>query len=658
LNQPGVNVEVATIQTIQSKVARGEISLASYDLAIGDEMHNYGTTSRMAVIQSLDRVVGMTATPIRHSGYLKRPEEYGFDIVHSLPLIEAQERRLLPPLIGIQVTTAELVDEIPTTPTGKIDYRRLEKLLKDSPDLRPFIADKLASIMVDSEGRRYKTGIVCNFVWEAEELAKLLFERGIKVGVAVNQAAARSIHTKEIPSIDAIERFKLPHDDERAVQGLLSPYVASEGFDAPFMEILAWTSPTDSPLRYTQYTGRLARRANGKLFGVIVDFLYQTSQYSWSYNLGMWMKGNVRQLENGLLYLGPESDIEGLKKLPIIENFRSQADVMPIRALEKEALLGIQPTDFPLTQIGFRIFYGDVRKIHLASKQVINNMKEANSDIVQRRRHGPRTIEVVTDRASFIKQMQEAGLDLIPNDSTEGVLNISIASLETIFVGSRAKINGISNPVIQRLKISRPEIFMKIMAGSHLVEAVTERDFFIQMLVEEGLQLIPNSTEVTGIEFTETGLGAVFAGNRKRLKQLAESVIGKIKNRGIDILVPHSKKTRHIQVISNPELFIKEMVKEGATLNEELPEVQPNSFLLTQINIMATFGGDTKRVWPLAQQVFNKLEETSPQDVARKYQTQKDGKRRRVGVINNKNRFIQEMNMRGVRLKAQSSPTD
>lgn len=338
LGQKDTNVHVATIQSVQSAISRNNLNPDDYDLVIVDEVHNIGTPNRKAVIDQFKRAIGFTATPYRYSGSLKAPEQYGFGVIESLTLPEAQELGLLPPLLGIQIDTSDVIDEIPTKKDGEINFPALERLLKNSPDLRPYIADKIANI-ISEEDRRYKTVIVVNFVWEAQELAKLLHEKGIKVGIAINQQAAKEIDTEEIPTIESIERYKLPENDEKSIQVLISPYVASEGFDAPATEVLVWASPTDSSLRYTQYTGRLARRAEGKLFGVVVDCLYQTNQYNWSYNMGMWMKGDVIQLDNGMLWLGPETSIESLKTLPQVEAIRKQADIKPISDLQKEALL-------------------------------------------------------------------------------------------------------------------------------------------------------------------------------------------------------------------------------------------------------------------------------------------------------------------------------
>lgn len=121
IRQQDVNVHVATIQTAQSEMQKGSLNPEDYDLVVVDEVHNIGTDKRKAVVGQFEKVVGFTATPTRYSGRMRTPEQYRFKVIESLPLPEAQELRLLPPLVGIQIdTTSVLEDKIPTTLTGLI----------------------------------------------------------------------------------------------------------------------------------------------------------------------------------------------------------------------------------------------------------------------------------------------------------------------------------------------------------------------------------------------------------------------------------------------------------------------------------------------------------------------------------------------------------
>jgi superfamily II DNA or RNA helicase len=599
------NVQIATIQTIQQRVdltrrleqsrrtlaqeqgivysqneykellgIKGELlNPDDYDFVIVDEVHNIGTPQRVAAVGQFKRVVGFTATPYRHSGRMKSPEEYGFTIVDSLSLPEAQEERYLPPLLGVQIDTKDLVDEIPVNINGNIDFKKLEQILKKSPDLRPFIADRVANIIRDPNGKNYKTVIACNFVWEAQELAQLLHDKGIKVGVAVNKAAARAIHNEEIPALDSIERYKLPESDERSVQVLISPYVASEGFDAPFTEVLVWASPTDSDLRYTQYTGRLARRANGKLFGVIVDCLYQTSQYGWSFNMAMWMKGEVRQLENGLLYLGPESDIEELKNLPVVTNFRAQADIKPQNDLEVENLEEIQEGDFNLNTLTFlKNFVGDHKKIKPLRDQLLILLREKYPGKFAIRKFEQIPLEVFVDRELLLQEAMQIGLkqaeELTIIQETD--FPLTVEKLTAIFFGNHQYLREYEKQALKIVLEENPSLRVTRRNGKNYVSVLTDSTRFKEEMCKLGAILreeVNENPPENGIKIEYSNIRRYFQGDTNTNVKVATYVLASLRSEGL--VVYELRKSRNavpMPWVIDKKRFLEEMKLRGIKL--------------------------------------------------------------------------------------------
>lgn len=657
IGQKDANVHVATIQTVQSQIKRGRLNPDGYDIGIVDEVHNIGTDPRKATVEKLKRVVGFTATPYRHSGRMKAPEQYGFEVIESLPLPEAQGLRLLPPLLGIQIDTKDLVEEIPTTLTGKIDFARLERLLKNSPDLRPFIADRIANI-INNGDRKYKTVIAVNFVWEAQELAKLLYAKGISVGVAINQKAAKEMHTEEIPALGTIERYKLPEDDPQSIQVLISPYVASEGFDAPATEVLVWASPTDSELRYTQYTGRLARRNEGKLFGVVVDCLYQTSQYNWSYNMGMWMKGDVQQLENGMLWLGPETDLETLKKLPQVEAIRKQADVKPIIELQKETLLDIQETDFAIIQdnLASTFMGGSEHSMRLRAKKALEILIKEEPELVAKRKSRYHVVDVATDRQKFIDEMLKQGAILkssIPQDLEETDFGISLNNINLNFVnGEHKKTIDLANQVLRKIKAQNPELVVKRRSGSSVIDAVTDRQRFIDEMIKLGaVQKTPDIKDVQENDFVVSlnSLKSTFTNIwDKKTSTLARKVLEEIRKENPELVVKRNNKTRIVDVVTDRNLFVQKMVDLGATLKEpNIENLQETAFPITYNGLELAFIGGGRKLVPIAQQALRKIQEDNPQLIMQKKSTTSI-----VSVVLDRQRFIDEMVKQGAVLRS------
>lgn len=647
LRQQDANVHIATIQSIQSEISRGRLNPDDYDLLIVDEVHNIGTKKRKEVIDKFKKVVGFTATPYRHSGRIKTPEQYGFRVVEPLPLPEAQELRLLPPLLGTQIDTKDLIEEVPTTSTGKIDFAKLEKLLKDSPDLRPFIAERVAKIIADGE-RRYKTVIAVNFVWEAQELAWLLKEKGIKVGVAVNQQAAKEIHTDEIPAINTIERYKLPEDDPNSIQVLISPYVASEGFDAPATEVLVWASPTDSELRYTQYTGRLARRNEGKLFGVVIDCLYQTSQYSWSYNMGMWMKDDIKQLDNGMLWLGPETDIESLKKLPQVEAIRRQADVKPLTDLQKEDILEIQEGDLPITQKALpEIFIGTWKTLKPIADKVIELIVDKDPELIVKRRAKGVIVKVCTDKQKFKDLMKTHNVFLREENSPEDSgFVVTTNNLLATFVGSGMLLLRQSKIAIKRLRNNDQKLVRDLKIGSKIVPYVTDKKRFFDEMKTEGA-MIRAEKDIQESEFALTykTLEDTFVGSGERLMPLARIILEEMQTEDPDSVINRKSGPATVIVVKNGLEFKNEMLKRGILLRSG-SIVGENDFSLTQFMLKLAFKGSYIALRVIADEIAEEFKLEDPSLVSEKFSGSK-----RISVITNKNRFFQEMVKRGAKLR-------
>jgi len=605
------NVHVGTIQTIQSDSGKGNLNPEDYDLVIVDEAHNIGTQKRLEVIKKFKNVVGFTATPYRHTGVLKVPEQYGFTIINSLTLPEAQEREFLPPLIETPITTEHLIDEIPTNLNGEIDYKKLEKLLKDSPNLRPFIADKIQEYIVDGEDNK-KTIIAVNFVWEAEEIAKLLKEKGISVGVAVNQQAARLIHSEEIPALDAIERYKLPKENANSLQVLISPYVASEGFDAPLTEVLVWASPTDSSVRYTQFTGRLARRAPGKQYGHVIDFLYQTAQYKWSYNFGQWMKDTVVQLPNGRLFQGSKKQLQRVTSMQGTGNplLLPNVDIGLEDLQATSNLLPIQETDFVLGRNHMsRLFIGGgtprVRKI---ADEVLASIQSINPELFVNRTSGYQVVAAITDKALVISEMVKRGVelqrDIPPLADTE--IAISQPSLTASYQGHYKKLEEVANLVLQQLEEENPDLIVERRSGkTTIVKAVRDREIFDQLMQKHGIELKQQlqASEEGEFDMTQANLQANFEGGWKKIGPAANDVMEEMRSKSPHLVVQRTSGVQPVNAITDIQLLIQLMEKRGIRSRIGLVHIQEGEKRLSHKLLMGVFVGGASGLSKLVEEI-------------------------------------------------------
>lgn len=666
-----VDVQLATFQKIQNRYKARRLNTVDFDLVIVDEVHNVGTQARFNSINDFARVVGFTATPHRFSGAMRSPQSYGFEIIASLPLPEAQERRILPPLYALQINTVELLpeDQIPVTITGRIDLPKLEKILKVHPELREFVAER-ATPIINHDGRRYKTVAAVNFVWEAIELARCFRDRGISVGLAINQNAARSIHSEEIPALDTIRRYKLPEGDPESLQMLISPYIIGEGFDVPATEILMWASPTSSHLRYTQYTGRLARRHFGKAYGLVIDCLYQTSQYDWTYNFAMWMKGYVRQLPNGLLYLGPES--EEARDLESLRGMHELSDNVDIRDLQREGILGLKETDTPLNQKGITIlFVGNYDSLILLVREVIKELSRDYPEYFAKRINGTRIIDVITSsdgKQSFITAMVERGVQVKHVDAQEIQMSdipLSKSDMRRIFIGHPERTFPITQRIKSALKAEHPEYFAwrKRTWRTGEIEKVGE----IEVVTAEGRQAFMEAANLEGLQFKDLKVAIVkkedLVISRERVALifiqrtrglLLRTALGVMRDLSVnypEYFIHKKSGTRDVYVVTEQGrgVFIETMLKEGFELRPNVEEIKESDLSLTRGGLRRVFKGEYSRLQPIVENVHDELSRQHPDYFAKR----KSGFHPDIDVVteNGRQAFIEAMMARGIMLK-------
>jgi superfamily II DNA or RNA helicase len=302
---------LATWQGLTS-FSRKHTKRPGFGLGVIDEVHNIGTRSRTELLKWLkpEHVVGLTATSHRASGEFRAPEDYGFTVVDSMPLPECIDKRWLSPLLGVCVDTQVMLPAAVRS-KGPLNQRLVSRALRQHPHLFNDIANDIADRFLPSG---MKTVIVVNRVnEEACVIAKELMDRGYKVGLAVNQKAAKELCDRFI-TLDAIRRYKLPHDHPESIQVLISPQVIGEGFDAPATECVIWACPTMSHVRYTQVIGRGSRRCWMKKYCLIVDYVYMIENYGYSLNFAQFFKKeDLQELDNGLMYVGPENEASSLE---------------------------------------------------------------------------------------------------------------------------------------------------------------------------------------------------------------------------------------------------------------------------------------------------------------------------------------------------------
>lgn len=303
---PDVSGQV-TLGTWQGVLAyqRSGYENPNFDLGVVDELHNTGTENRIKALAKLGakHVVGLTATAFRSHGAFRAPEEYGFKVVESMGLPECINNGWNSPMLGLAIDT-EVILPAEVREGGSLNGKKLYRALRNHPQLFQSIAQDIATRFLP-EGM--KTVIAVNRVKEeACVIARELMRLGYKVGLAVNEQAAKALEG-EFVTHDTLRRSKLPRDHPDWIQVVISPQVIGEGYDDPTIECIIWAAPTLSSLRYTQVIGRGSRLCPYKAYCLVVDYVYMIENYGYSLNFGQFFrKDELKELEGGYVYLGPQ----------------------------------------------------------------------------------------------------------------------------------------------------------------------------------------------------------------------------------------------------------------------------------------------------------------------------------------------------------------
>jgi len=196
--------------------------------------------------------LGLTATPERMDG--ENILEMFKNVAHKLDLKTAVEMGELAPIRCIRVKTNVDLSDV-----------RFNGIKYNSQDLESkiFIPERNKIIVETYVNyvKNQKTVIFCASVKHAEEIAGLLQEKGVN---------AKAVSGR----MSALERNKVLKEYEYGkVDVLCACDLLNEGWDSPRTEVLFMARPTMSKTIYLQQLGRGTRKAPGKDYLLVFDFI-------------------------------------------------------------------------------------------------------------------------------------------------------------------------------------------------------------------------------------------------------------------------------------------------------------------------------------------------------------------------------------------------
>ena len=241
-----------------------------FDCIILDEAHHSTAKSFQKLMNYFKPSLwlGMTATPDKRDDGISDTniyEIFDYQIAYEIRLQNAMEEDLLCPFHYFGISDIAVISD------------NLEEIeILNSEYFNMLTSDERVNHIVTNaeyygySGNRVKGLIFCRTIKEAREISYKLNERKLRTVVLTGE-------NSEEERSDAFERLEM--DDEKSKSGkeqidyILSVDLLNEGIDLTSINQIIMLRPTQSPIVFVQQLGRGLRKAEGKEYVVVLDFI-------------------------------------------------------------------------------------------------------------------------------------------------------------------------------------------------------------------------------------------------------------------------------------------------------------------------------------------------------------------------------------------------
>ena len=258
----------ATVETLNRDEHLQMYDPAEFDCIILDEAHHSSANTYQKVMNYFTPrlFLGMTATPDKRNDNDSGEniyEIFNHQIAYEIRLQQAMEEDLLCPFHYFGITDLSVVQDTKSKNLSEEDFNKL-------------VCDERVKLVIEQSnyygysGERVKGLIFCSRNRECKELSKKFNELGYRT-------VALSGEDSEMVRQDAFERLAMDESDAAAdktpIDYIFSVDVLNEGVDIVEVNQVIMLRPTQSPIVFIQQLGRGLRKAEGKEYVVILDFI-------------------------------------------------------------------------------------------------------------------------------------------------------------------------------------------------------------------------------------------------------------------------------------------------------------------------------------------------------------------------------------------------
>lgn len=266
----GTHITFATVQTMR------ELDLRQYakewDVIMVDECHKAvgSPTKVMQFYKVLSNLsarfkFGVTATPKRADGLEKCMFALLGDIVHTISK-EAVKQYTCPVKVRKVETGYSPNLDFVLAGDGTIVYSDLINDLTENTARNEKIASDIQALLKDKPNARIL--VLSDRVAHLTGLKTLLCQNMAETQVKQLMALSNSKKQREA------RRQVLKDLNDGKINVVLATYaLAKEGLDVPKLDYVVFASPQKDPTTVEQSAGRVGRKADGKDFGIVIDYV-------------------------------------------------------------------------------------------------------------------------------------------------------------------------------------------------------------------------------------------------------------------------------------------------------------------------------------------------------------------------------------------------
>ncbi len=263
----------ATVQTLNRDEHLLQYDKTAFDCIVLDEAHHVPAQTYQKIMKHFTPRLwlGMTATPDKRDDHMEGRNVYelfGHQIAYEIRLQQAMEENLLCPFHYFGITDLSVIGD-PDGEGGR-DFSMLTcdervRHIIDQADYYGYSGDKVKGL------------IFCSSIRETEELST-------KFNAQINPSTGQKFRTialngsaSEAERQEAFERLAMNEEDAAAdrepLDYIFSVEILNEGVDIVEVNQVIMLRPTQSPIVFIQQLGRGLRKADGKEYVVILDFI-------------------------------------------------------------------------------------------------------------------------------------------------------------------------------------------------------------------------------------------------------------------------------------------------------------------------------------------------------------------------------------------------